>query len=251
MRPLNFVVALALVLAWACSESTDPVPTSPDASQSQSDAAPVADADVPAEERAPILFVHGINGELANFDVLIGRLIADGWSPDRLFAYTFDDPSWGCNVDNAESIDAWVTSILQSTGAAKIRIVAHSMGTLSSRRFIKVLGGSERVELYVTMGGMHHGLASSCSPDFPLKPCVWSELCESQEYIAELNTAPLTPGDFPWVSIYGTADSTVPNASSILEGAENISLEGVEHAGADGLLEHDDAYAELLRVLNY
>jgi hypothetical protein len=51
--------------------------------------------------------------------------------------------------------------------------------------------------------------------------------------------------------MYGTADKDVPNSSSQLDGAENISFEGVEHDGANGLLEVEAVYLEVRRVLKY
>ncbi len=196
----------------------------------------------------PVLLVHGINGSSADFDAMKQRFVADGWPADRVFTIDFTDPSWGCNVDNASQLQARVASILQETGAPSLQIVAHSMGNLSSRFFLKNLGGTSEVTTYVSLGGMHHGLASSCSPDFPGKPCVWSELCQSGEYIAQLNAAPATPGNLWWVSIFGTADTTVPNASSTLDGAENIAIEGVDHVG---LLQDAATFEQVKRVLRY
>ena len=43
----------------------------------------------------------------------------------------------------------------------------------------------------------------------------------------------------------------MPNSSSFLEGAENIEMAGVEHAGPNGLQERQDVYAEVKRVLEY
>lgn len=198
--------------------------------------------------RPPVLFVHGINGSSADFAALRQRMIADGWDDSRMFVVDFADPSWGCNVDNAAQIAARVDAILAQTGATSLQVVAHSMGSLSSRHYLKSLGGTSKVTTYVTLGGMHHGLSSSCSPDFPGKPCVWSELCESGAFIAALNAAPATPGDLWWASIYGTADTTVPNASSPIEGAENVSVEGVDHMG---LLDDATTFAHVRRILGY
>lgn len=199
----------------------------------------------------PLVLVHGINGSPANFDVMAARLIADGWPADWVVRFEADDPSWGCNVDNAAAIAELVEKTRQATCQPRVDLVAHSMGTLSSRYYVKNLGGTERVNTYVTLGGMHHGLFTPClAPGF-LGVCVWQELCQSGDYITQLNADPATPGELHWVSIYGTADETVSNESSHLEGAENIVIEGAEHDGDNGLLQRPDAYAEVLRVLRY
>lgn len=210
-------------------------------------------ASQPCTDFRPVVFVHGVNGSSANYATMIARLEADGWPPESLHAFDAVDPEWGCNVDNAAAIKQLVDGILASTCRNRIDLVAHSMGTLSSRYYMKNLGGHEVVNTYVTLGGMHHGLASPCwSPDFVRDMvCVWKEICESNEFVAQLNEDPAMPGQGNWVSIYGTADTSVPNESSYVEGAENIELPDVEHDGANGLLEVVEAYEEVKRVLHY
>ena len=199
----------------------------------------------------PVLLVHGINGSSANYAVMVERLIADGWPQDFIFLFDAKDPAWGCNVDNAAAIDALVDDIMETTGHDRLDLVAHSMGTLSSRHWVKNMGGAERLNTYVTMGGMHHGLASPCwAPEF-LGVCVWQELCETGEMVTQLNAEPSTPGPVNWVTMYGTADTAIPNESSQLDGAENLVFEGVEHSGPAGLLELVEVYDEVKRVLEY
>ena len=84
-----------------------------------------------------------------------------------------------------------------------------------------------------------------------MKPCVWDEICTTGDYVTQLNADPALPGELHWVSIRGDADETVPDWSSILDGAENIELPGVTHSGPDGLQQSDLAYEELRRVLLY
>ena len=202
-------------------------------------------------EPHPILFVHGINGSSANYDVMIQRFADSGWPADLLFVFDAKDPKWGCNVDNAAAIAALVESILAQTGNTRIDLVAHSMGTISTRYYLKFLEGHQFVNTYVTLGGMNHGLFSPClAPDF-LGVCVWQEICQWGAFVAQLNEDPATPGALHWVSMYGTADTVIPNSSSELEGAENIAFDGVEHSGPDGLLEVPEVYDEVLRVLDY
>lgn len=212
----------------------DPAESTPDASTTLPD---------------PVVFVHGINGGSEDFAVMLDRLVADGWPKDRLSAIDYPDPSWGCNVDNANTLKAHVEAFLAKTGAAKIDLVAHSMGSLSSRKFMRDLGGAAVVNTYVTLGGPHHGVPKACLN--PLPVCVWNELCGSKPYLTELNTPPLTPGPAIWVSIFSHDDDTVPSDSSPLEGAENIAFDGVDHDGENGLLERPEVYAEVKRVLLY
>lgn len=242
-------VATPLVVALALAACAEPgahnPPGTPDAPPASTPDAPVV-GDAPAA-RVPILFIHGVNGAASNFDAMVARFQAQGWPTSHLMARTFDDPAWGCNVDNAATIATWVSELQAATGATQVDVVAHSMGTLSSRYFMKNLQGTATTRTYVTLGGMHHGLASSCSPDFPFKPCIWKEICSTGDYVAQLNEAPATPGPTRWISIYGTADETIPNASSMLSGAENFAVDGADHMG---LLEEQPAFDVLAPLLD-
>jgi triacylglycerol lipase len=209
-------------------------------------AAPEDGGATPPVTMRPVLLVHGINGSADDYATVIERLERDGWPSDWILARTFEDPAWGCNVDNAATIRGWVEELSSRTGQARVDIVAHSMGTLSSRFYLRSLGGLEHVSTYVTLGGMHHGLSSSCLS--PIRPCVWDELCESGDFVARLNDPPVTPEPLWWVSIAGADDEDVPASSSFLEGAENITIAGVDH---EGLLESETVYAEIVRVLRY
>jgi triacylglycerol lipase len=196
----------------------------------------------------PVVLVHGINGSSANYDTIAARLVDAGWPPEFVYLFDAEDPSWGCNLNNAGAIAALVDQAMAETCEPRIDLVAHSMGALSSRYFVKNLGGTELVNNYATLGGMHHGVTSACfAPDF-LGVCVWQEICEWGDFVGQLDEPPATPGELNWISIYGTADETIPNDSSHLDGAENVVMEGVDHVG---LLEDEATWEELLRVLTY
>lgn len=203
----------------------------------------------PAEPPAAVLFVHGINGSSAEFATMMNRLVQDGWPRSRLRAIDFPDPRWGCNIDNAAIVQSEVDMLLLTTGASRVDLVAHSMGAMSTRYFIKNLGGTQKVSTYVTLGGMHHGQRSACLN--PLPVCVWQEICPTHAYLTQLNDVPATPGPVHWVSIYSLTDGTLDPSTSHLDGAENIEVTGVDHAGANGLTESLLVYPEVKRVLEY
>ncbi len=205
----------------------------------------------PCSPLRPVILVHGVNGSSENFAVMKQRLLQDGWPANYIYSFDAADPEWGCNLDNASAIQALVKQAMDATCQPRVDLVAHSMGTLSSRYFIKNLGGAGLVNTYVTLGGMHHGLLSACfAPDF-LGVCVWQEICQWGDFVKQLNEDPATPGPCNWVSIFSTADETISADSSTLEGAENIQFEGVAHDGETGLLQDPSVYAEVKRVLQY
>jgi triacylglycerol lipase len=223
------------------------------------------------ETPRPIVFVHGINGSSANFDVIRTRFVDDGYPAALLYFFDAESPSVGCNADNAAAIAALVERALVETGHRRVDLVAHSMGTISSRIFLQTLGGAARVNTFATLGGMHGGLeyldsflpdmlapfipeGMSCPPpgyEWVPGACIGYELCAGGDLVTALNADPAFPGAMHFVSMYGTADTTVPNASSIRPEAENLAFEGVEHDGPNGLLEREEPYGELRRVLAY
>ena len=62
-----------------------------------------------------------------------------------------------------------VDEIRQQTGWASVDIISHSMGGLSSRYYLRNLGGQSFVDAWVSLAGPNHGtdtarfcLATSC-----------------------------------------------------------------------------------------
>src|SRR2546425_12893845 len=80
---------------------------------------------------------------------------ADGWESNRLFAYTFS--STKSNASIAQDVKARVDQIRAATGAAKVDIITHSMGGLSSRYYLKNLGGQANIDDWASLGGPNHG----------------------------------------------------------------------------------------------
>ncbi len=90
----------------------------------------------------PILFIHGRGGDTTNWKDMMKRFTEDGWPNSTLYAYNFQNTvicTEQQNIDNANQIKQWVNDILATTGAKKIDLVAHSMGGISSRYYIKFL----------------------------------------------------------------------------------------------------------------
>lgn len=115
------------------------------------------------DDHDPILFVHGWLGSASSFKTMVGRFEAAGWDKDRLFNWVYD---WTVsNVTTAESIKTSVETILKLTHSKEVDIVTHSMGALSSRYYIKELGGATKVKHWVSLAGPNHGtaLAEACA----------------------------------------------------------------------------------------
>jgi len=169
-----------------------------------------------ALQHDPILFVHGYGGAADNFCTMIGRFRADGWSDNELYAYDYSFIT--SFATDAEDIRDQVNKILARTGATKVDIITHSAGAVSSRYYIKNLGGDSKVDAWVSLGGPNHGTdtADNCS----FTPCV--EIRLGSPFLATLNSGDETPGVIRYATWWSSCDETInPDSSVLLAGAAN------------------------------
>lgn len=92
----------------------------------------------------PILFVHGWEGDAAQWRTMTARFRRDGWGERELFAWTFDDRQ--SNAAVAARISTRIDHALAATGASRVDLVTHSMGSLSTRWYLKNLTCPGRVD---------------------------------------------------------------------------------------------------------
>ncbi|HEY8490833.1 MAG TPA: triacylglycerol lipase [Dehalococcoidia bacterium] len=172
----------------------------------------------------PILFVHGFSGSASNWDTMISRFRSDGWESDRLFAITYD--SSRSNAEIAQTVKNAVDQIRAQTGAAKVDIITHSMGGLSSRYYLKFLGGQDVVDEWVSLGGPNHGTTSAyfCSTI----SCV--EMRPGSSFLTNLNAGDETPGAVRYGTWWSPCDTVInPDDSVILSGATNTRTGCIGH----------------------
>ena len=178
----------------------------------------------PAPAPDPILFVHGWQGSAAEWRPMIARFRRDGWGDRQLFAWTFGDRA--SNAAIAASISTRIDQILAATGAARVDIVAHSMGSLSTRYYLKNLARPGRVDAWVSLGGPNHGTEAA-------RLC-FSTACREMRpgspFLAALNRGDETPGAARYATWWTPCDEVVqPAASAALDGAENHQTRCLSH----------------------
>jgi len=188
--------------------------------------------------RNPILFVHGWNSSGAAWFTMIDRFKADGYSDLELFNWSYYSAQ--SNAVTAQELSAKVDEILATTGASKVDIVTHSMGALSTRYYIKNLGGGTKVDDFVSLGGPNHGTNTAilCFQT----ACM--EMRPNSSFLNALNKKDETPGR---VISYGTwwspCDEVInPQRSTILNGATNTQTSCLRHSD---LHESQDVYAQV------
>ena len=197
-------------------------------------------ADIPDICKTPVLFVHGyFAGPGMTWDTMVNRFKDEGCPDSHLMAPEFNDRT-GCNPEHGRQISFWVDVLTERTGSPYVNIVAHSMGGLDTRYYIKYLCGYQRVKHVVTLGGAHHGTITACAE--PVS-CGADSMCRGtamdswteNPFLVDINSCDETPGnDVMYTSVWSDYDEIIiPQESSIIDGAENIELDafGVGHLG--------------------
>ena len=190
-----------------------------------------------ASAHDPILFVHGWNSSSSTWNTMVSRFQADGWTTSELNNWSYD---WHqSNATTAAQIQTKVDSILAATGAAKVDIISHSMGALSARYYIKNLGGDQKVDDWVSLGGPNHGTSTAnfCSD----VSCV--EMRPKSTFLTALNAGDETPGAVNYGTWSSPCDEVInPHSSVALTGATNTTTACLSHSAL-----HEDAtvYAQV------
>jgi triacylglycerol lipase len=172
----------------------------------------------------PILFVHGYTESASVWNTMIGRFEKDGYAKASLSAYTYNTSQ--SNKIDAEEVKTKVEALLKSTGATKVDIIAHSMGSLNSRYYIKNLGGEAKVDDWVSLGGPNHGteFANFCTS----ASCV--EMRIGSTFLKELNATDETPGAVNYGTWWSPCDEIInPDSSVALSGASNHETACISH----------------------
>lgn len=172
----------------------------------------------------PILFVHGYSESASLWNTMIGRFEKDGYPKSYLSAYSYNTSQ--SNKVDAEEVKSQVEKLLKNTGASKVDIIGHSMGSLNTRWYIKFLGGESKVDDWVSLGGPNHGTetANFCFST----SCV--EMRIGSTFLSELNAGDETPGTVNYGTWWSPCDEIInPDESVILTGATNTKTACMSH----------------------
>ena len=175
----------------------------------------------PESRAVPVLLVHGYGCNSGYWTYLMPRL-----ERDRISYASIDlEPVGGAIDDYVPALQAAVEDLCMATGAPQVAIVAHSMGGLVARAWMRA-HGSARVARLVTLGTPHHGTRLA---DFgPGANAV--QMRRTSGWLRELAASEDAGRRALVTSIFSHHDNIVaPQTSSVLEGARNIALGGVGH----------------------
>jgi triacylglycerol lipase len=187
-------------------------------------AALLAPAAASALAHDPILFVHGWSGSESNWNTMISNFSREGWTREELNNWRYSTSQ--SNVRTASEVARKVEEIRSRTGAAKVDIIAHSMGSLNTRYYLKNLRGTEFVDDWVSLGGPNHGtsVANFCFE----ASCV--EMRIGSSFLRALNEGDETPGTTNYGTWWSSCDEFInPDESVLLSGATNTAAGCVGH----------------------
>lgn len=174
----------------------------------------------------PIVFVHGISSDSSSWDDWVADFKADGYTAAELDAWTY---SWSqSNVTTASQLATEIKNVLARTGASKVDVVVHSMGTLSSRYYLKNLGGTAYVDDFVSVAGTNHGTSVAALCGWLYTSC--AEMNTGSSFLTALNSGDETPGGVTYASYWSNCDEAInPDSSALLSGATNVGVGCVSH----------------------
>ena len=180
-----------------------------------------------AQARDPILFVHGWNSSASTWNTLVGRFAADGWTSAELNTWSYNTAQ--SNATTAQQLAARVNSVLTATGAARLDLISHSMGGLSTRYYVKNLGGGPKVDEFVSLAGPNHGTGTA-------NLCFWNTSCfemrPGSSFLNALNSGDETPSTPRYGTWWSPCDEVInPDTSTILSGATNTQTSCLSHSG--------------------
>ena len=186
-------------------------------------------AAVPATASAqdPILFVHGWSESASLWSTMIKNFEKDGYPKSYLSAYSYNTSTSNKTLAETE-VKSRVESLKKATGATKVDIIAHSMGSLNTRWYIKfVSGGEANVDDWVSLGGPNHGTETA---NFCFSTAC-TEMRVGSTFLKELNEGDETPGTVNYGTWWSPCDEIInPDSSVALSGATNTKTACMSHA---------------------
>ena len=136
--------------------------------------------------------------------------------------FTIDQPVFASLDVMGELLAKRVDAVLALTGAHSVTLVAHSMGGLVCRAYLRQFGGVKVTHL-VTLGSPHHGTFHAYLASGPNG----LQMRPGNPWLLKLGE---TPVSVPFTSIFSAHDTIIsPQESSRMTEAVNVEISGIGH----------------------
>lgn len=138
-----------------------------------------AKIETPTDVLLPVVFVHGSSGSAAQFQTHAQRFTSNGFPQELLYAFEYDTSQpFDLNATHTK-LDAFLSRVQAETGADKVNLAAHSLGTTVMTTYLENFpGGSDKVARYVNIDGR----APSQLPGGVPTIGIWGEWNSGGEY---------------------------------------------------------------------
>jgi triacylglycerol lipase len=177
----------------------------------------------------PVLLIHGYGCNSGYWHWMSQALQAA-----HITHYAVDmEPVFGSIDGYAPLVHEAVQRLLQESGQQQIVIVAHSMGGLAARAYLRDHGHAH-IARVITLGTPHHGTTiANFGIGINCGEMNWLGRAEegtSSEWLHRLAATEDSATRAVILSIYSHHDNIVsPQISSHLPGAENVAISGIGH----------------------
>lgn len=149
---------------------------------------PVASAEPQVRERIAFV-VPGQYFGAVPYQPLVEYLNLQGYRAQAL-----DLPGFDMDAEAHAIADA-VDAAAAAHPEAEIALIGHSIGGVSTRHYLKHLGGADSVDTYIAFGSPQYGSPGACGQP------VGAEVCPGTDFMTALNQGDDTPGDAAYYGI--------------------------------------------------
>ncbi|WP_414937150.1 hypothetical protein [Amycolatopsis sp. cmx-11-51] len=185
----------------------------------------LADTASAAVEHDPVIIIPGMTGTTQYMEPMKTKFVSAGWRSDRVETWTDSTSMTGDLTKAGQEMSQKVDSVLAKTGARKVVLVTWSASTLAARSYLKkVTGAQDKVSLYFSMAGPHHGTTTAAPWCQNLYPSC-KQFAIGSPWLADLNSGTEVPGSpgVRYTTQRSTCDTNVnPSTSAELAGATNL-----------------------------
>ncbi|MFC3961861.1 esterase/lipase family protein [Nocardia jiangsuensis] len=171
--------------------------------------------------RGVVVIVPGQYLGALPYQPLAAALRADGYEPVVLDLKGFDIAA------DADAIDGAVAAAAAANPGLPVTLTGFSIGALSSRYYLRELGGAGAVARYVGIGAPQYGSPGACGQ--PAAP----EACPGTPFMEQLNAGDDTPGATTYYSIRSErewSDGRLDGGQCRLTPFPTLGNGGVDHS---------------------
>ncbi len=171
-----------------------------------------------SEARGPVLLLQ--SGYVNNGAVWFFTARALERSGFRVF--TIDQPVFASIDTMGEILAQRVDAVLALTGEQQLTLIAHSMGGLVCRAYLRQFGGVKVARL-ITLGSPHHGTFHAYLASGPNG----AQMRPGNPWLLKLGETHVT---VPFKSVFSAHDTLIaPQESSRMPEASNVEVSGIGH----------------------